>query len=422
MSPQPELLIQCIVLYTLRSCWPVTKRTCHHQICLDQIGLFTSLGRNMPVVQGCIFIAGYPSSSGRSSQRTGLQTDAGSRLSTVVFPTAVNSAASSGRRSSLAAGGSGASSRLGQLSDAATSDSEGARAGQSPSAREGTGAGRLQNALSTRNMAGQAPVGPDDLAGVSDADGGNRGLLGVSGQKLLEPHAVNQEVTACSNHHGAGSRQGFAELSQLQLPDAAYRTHAAADIAATGASLHNQEGTRYGSELPHHQQTQFASAAMVQSPAIANAESGKSASGVILSPLSSAGPEGHSETVSTSESGAARASEKAVSAPGQSAAALGHQAQPEGSSLQLPLATEQTALSGAKSAETQGQPQAAPEPALAMSQAEQRNVEEQEVLYNMTGQTGSLMYMAPEVSPEFECNKQGTHGHAVPGQTANPKL
>ena len=33
-----------------------------------------------------------------------------------------------------------------------------------------------------------------------------------------------------------------------------------------------------------------------------------------------------------------------------------------------------------------------------MGQAEQRNVEEQEVLYNMTGQTGSLMYMAPEVT------------------------
>ncbi len=30
-------------------------------------------------------------------------------------------------------------------------------------------------------------------------------------------------------------------------------------------------------------------------------------------------------------------------------------------------------------------------------EAEQRSIEEQEVLYNMTGQTGSLMYMAPEV-------------------------
>lgn len=315
----------------------------------------------------------------------------------MVFPTAVNSAASSGRRSSLANGSSGASSRLGQLSHAGTSDSEGARAGQLPSAQEETGAGHFQHALGGRDRAGQAPVGPDDLAAVSHADGGKRGLLVISGQKLLEPHAVNKEVTACSHHQGASSQQGVAELSQLQLPDAAYMTHAAADIAATEASLHSQEGTRYGSELPHHQQTQFASAAMARPPTTANAESGNSASGVILSPLSSAGLQGHLVTVSTSESGATRASEKAVSAPGHSAAAVGQQA--EGSSLQLPLATDQTASSGADSAETQGQPQAAPEPALGTSQAEQRNVEEQEVLYNMTGQTGSLMYMAPEVVP-----------------------
>ena len=321
----------------------------------------------------------------------------------MVFPSALNSAASSGRRSSLATVGSGASSRLGQLPYAATNDSEGARAGQFPSAQEETGAGRFQKAMSSRDRAGQAPVGPDDLAAVSHADGGKRGLLVVSGRKLLEPYNVEQEVTACSNPHGAGSQQEVAELSQLQLPDSAFMTHAAVETAATAASLHNEDRTCPGIELQHHQQTQ--SAPMAQPPRHANAGSGKSASGIVLSPVSSAGHQGCSETVSNAESGAARDSEEVVSAPEHSAAALGQQAQPEGTSLQLPLATEQTALPGADSAQTQGQPQAASEPAAGSSQAEQRNVEEQEVLYNMTGQTGSLMYMAPEVIPSAKIVK-----------------
>ena len=313
-----------------------------------------------------------------------------------MVPTAVNSAASSGRSTCLATAGSGASSRLSQLSHAAISDSEGARAGRLPSAQEETGAGRFQDALSSRDRAGQAPVGFDDLVAVSRADGGKRGLLVISGQKLLEPHGVQREVTACSNHHGANGQQGVAELGQLQLSDTASMTHAAAETAATGASLHSQEQTCHDSELQHHQQTQ--SAPVAPPPGHANADSGKSASGIVLSPVSFAGHRAYSKTVSTSESHAARASEQVVSAPEHSAAALRQEAQPEGTSPQLPLATEQTALSGADAAETQERPQAASGPATGMGEAEQRNVEEQEVLYNMTGQTGSLMYMAPEVT------------------------
>ena len=343
-----------------------------------------------------LFTAGYSSSSGRSSQSTVLQTDASSRLSTVVLPSGVNSAASSSscHRTSVATAGSQASSRLGKLSYAATNASEGDRAGQLPSAHQdttagrfqdapsgGDRAGRLQDAPSSGDRAGQALAGPDDLAAVSHSDGGGKtGLAIPLGGKMLEPHAVQRQNTACSTFCGANSQEEVAGLSQRQLPVAAPMTEAAADVAATGAPLHNQEPTRHGTKVQDQQQTQLASAAMAQPPRPANAESGKSASGVILSPVSSAGHQGHSNIVSTPESDVAGVSEQNGSSPEHPGAALGQQTQAGGPCLQVPLAPEQTALLGPGSAESP------------------RIVEEQEVLYNMTGQTGSLMYMAPEVT------------------------
>lgn len=63
------------------------------------------------------------------------------------------------------------------------------------------------------------------------------------------------------------------------------------------------------------------------------------------------------------------------------------------SQRQVPTEPGQAVSAGAVLAQPQGQPQMAPPG----GEAEQRKVEEREVLYNMTGQTGSLMYMAPEV-------------------------
>ena len=327
-----------------------------------------------------------------------MQTDTSSRLSTVVFPTGVNSAASSSHCTSLATAGSQASSRLGKLSYAATSASEGDRAGQLQSAHQDTRAGHFHDARIAVDRAGQALAGPDGLAAVSHADGGKTGLTIPLGRKILEPNAVQRENTACSTFHGANSQQEVAGLSQLQLPVASPMTQTAADTAATGAPLISQDPTCHGTEVQDQQQTQLASAAMAQPPRPTNAESGKSASGVILSPVSSAGHQGHSDVVSTSESDAAGVSGQNGSAPEHPAAALRQQTQAGGSCVQLPLAPEQTALPGPDSAETLGQPEAAPGTSLGMTQAEQRIVEEQEVLYNMTGQTGSLMYMAPEVN------------------------
>lgn len=329
------------------------------------------------------------SSSGRSSLQTVSQTDAGSHLSTAVFPSGVNSAASSRHRAN---GGSGRTSRLGQLSHAATSESESEciETGHLPA-----GAGHLQTALYSRNRAGQAAVGPDDLAAVSRADGGKRGLLVISGQVALEPHALDMvtDATACSNQDGnATEQQRAAQTSSLQLPSMDSAAHAAA-----GGGV---------------QQYLSGSAVMAQPPRFADADSSKSSSGIILSTLSSAG---HSSSPVSSDD-----SDAAAGASGHLAAALGQPVtQPEGSSLQVPVAAGsapegmpqdvpqphselpfvQTAGAGAGPAEALRQPQAALGTALSMSQAEQRNVEEQEVLYNMTGQTGSLMYMAPEVKP-----------------------
>ena len=65
------------------------------------------------------------------------------------------------------------------------------------------------------------------------------------------------------------------------------------------------------------------------------------------------------------------------------------------SQRQVPLGSDQAVPAGAGLAQAPGQQPAA----LLGIEVEQRSVEEQEVLYNMTGQTGSLMYMAPEVDP-----------------------
>lgn len=358
------------------------------------------------------FTSGTPgaSSSGRSSLQTVSQTDAGSHLSTAVFPSVVNSAASSRHRAN---GGSGRTSRLGQLSHAATSESESeeVETGQLPG-----GAGQLQTASNAGKRAGRAAVGPDDLAAVSHADGGKRGLLVVPGQMALKPYALDMDmdVTACSSQDGnAPEQQRAAQTSPLQLPSMDSAAHAAADGGVSAESLnHSQERICYGAEPQHLQHCFPGSAVMAQLPRFADADSSKSASGIILSPLSSAGR--HSGPVSSGDSDAA------AGASGHRAAALRQpMTQPEGSSLQVPLAAgsapqgmpqdvrqphsempfEQTAGTGAGPAEIQRQTQAALGTVLSMSQAEQRNVEEQEVLYNMTGQTGSLMYMAPEVSP-----------------------
>lgn len=63
------------------------------------------------------------------------------------------------------------------------------------------------------------------------------------------------------------------------------------------------------------------------------------------------------------------------------------------SQRQVPSGSDQAMPAGAGLAQPPGQQPAA----LLGVEVEQRAVEEQEVLYNMTGQTGSLMYMAPEV-------------------------
>ena len=60
-------------------------------------------------------------------------------------------------------------------------------------------------------------VGPDDLVAFSHADGGKTGQAMPLGKKILKPHAVQRENTACSTIYGANVQQKLAGLSQLQL-------------------------------------------------------------------------------------------------------------------------------------------------------------------------------------------------------------
>lgn len=60
-------------------------------------------------------------------------------------------------------------------------------------------------------------VGPDDLVAFSHADGGKTGQAMPLGGKILKPHAVQRENTACSTFYGANGQQKLAGLSQLQL-------------------------------------------------------------------------------------------------------------------------------------------------------------------------------------------------------------
>ena len=352
----------------------------------------------MAICCACAAGQGRASSSGHSSQHTVSETDAGSRLSTVVFPTGANSAASSSHSAALGAVGSGPISRLGQLSYAATHVEANNRAGQLPDALHGSKAGPSRNALDSGNRADVESNGPDSLAAISHAKNGRQGLSLISPQQGL---GSNDETpgTSFESQVAAKVQPNPAAMSQPQSPETAVLTHAAAGSAAVEAPSQTWQGTSQDPGV--QQQPQTGSAIVAQPPGCSNADSSKSASGIILCPVSSEGTQDQSGTASNAAADAANSSRHAAAALRHSATALEQQPQSQGLVVSPFQCSAPPALLEAGNAHAQGQPQAAPglpAAAPAGSQAEQRQLEEQEVLYNMTGQTGSLMYMAPEVT------------------------
>lgn len=194
---------------------------------------------------------------------------------------------------------------------------------------------------------GRAAVSPDDLASISHATQGQMGLEVVSGQGGVDSGTV---TSSAQNNDRSSAVQLEPVRSEAARGDAAVRFGSSSAVG-------------YGQD----QLTADASSAFVAQPIrSSNAGSVQSASGVALS-------SGRSDVV-----------------PGQLQEALG-QHQP--SEPQVPSKSEQTAFFGTNVPQLQGQLRTA----LPIGEVEQRNLEEQEVLFNMTGQTGSLMYMAPEV-------------------------
>ncbi len=221
-------------------------------------------------------------------------------------------------------------------SSAQTSD---AAAASGPAGRLGQEQGQFEHAP------GRVGISPDDAAGVRGVEQMDSGLSTVSS-------AVD------SGRQGFAPQQGFVQdQSEALRPESAQSaffptSNAAGGGAAAGAFPGHQAGNSPDVRLEHSQAK------------TSDADSVQSTSRVVLS------------------ANGASLSGQLAEAP------LQHDPQ-----RQLPMEPDLAVSAGAVPAQAQGQPQMAPPG----GEAEQRKVEEQEVLYNMTGQTGSLMYMAPEV-------------------------
>ena len=221
-------------------------------------------------------------------------------------------------------------------SSAQTSDTA---AGSGPASRLGQDQGQLEHAP------GHVGISPDDAAGVRGVEQMNSGWNTVSS-------------AANSGRQGFAPQQGFVQdQSEAPRPESAQSAFfAASNAAGSGAAA---------GAYPGHQAGNSPDVRLEQSQAkTSDADSVQSTSRVVLS------------------ANGASSSGQLAEAP------LQHDSQ-----RQVPTEPDLAVSAGAVSAQALGQPQMA-QPA---GEAEQRKVEEQEVLYNMTGQTGSLMYMAPEV-------------------------
>ncbi len=220
-------------------------------------------------------------------------------------------------------------------SSAQTSD---AAVASGPASRLGQDHGQLEHAPE------HAGKSPDDDAGVRGVEQMNSGWNTVS--------------SAADSGQGFAPQHGFMQdQSEAPRPESAQSAFFAASNAAGGGAA--------AGPFPGHQAGNSPDVRLDQSQAkTSDADSVQSTSRVVLS------------------ANGASLSEQLAEAP------LQHDSQ-----RQMPTEPGQELSAGAVPAQAQGQPQIAPPG----GEAEQRKVEEQEVLYNMTGQTGSLMYMAPEV-------------------------
>ena len=220
-------------------------------------------------------------------------------------------------------------------STAQTSDA----AASGPASRLGQDQGQLEHAPA------HAGNSSDDAVGVRGVEQLNSGWNSVSS-------------AAGSGRQGFAPQQGFVQdqLEALRPESAQSAPFAASNAAGGGAAA---------GAFPGHQAGNSPDVRLEQSQAkTSDADSVQSTSRVVLS-----------------ANGASSSGQRAE-------APLQHHSQ-----RQMCMEPGQAVSAGAVPAQAQGQPQMT-QPG---GEAEQRKVEEQEVLYNMTGQTGSLMYMAPEV-------------------------
>jgi len=218
-------------------------------------------------------------------------------------------------------------------SSAQTSD---AAVASGPASRLGQDQGQLEHAP------GRAGISPDDAGGVEQMDFGLNTVSSAAG----------------SGRQGFAPQQGFVQdRSEAPRPDSAQSVFFAASNAADGGAA--------AGAFPGRQAGNSPDVRLEQNQAqTSDADSVQSSSRVVLS------------------ANGASSSGQLAEAPWQL-----H------SQRQVPMEPGQAVSAGAVLTQAQGQLQMA----RPGGEAEQRSIEEQEVLYNMTGQTGSLMYMAPEV-------------------------
>lgn len=217
-----------------------------------------------------------------------------------------------------------------------SAQSSDAAAASGPASRLGQDQGQLEHAP------GRAGISPDDAGGVEQMDFGLNTVSSAAG----------------SGRQGFAPQQGFVQdRSEAPRPDSAQSVFFAASNAADGGAA--------AGAFPGRQAGNSPDVRLEQNQAqTSDADSVQSSSRVVLS------------------ANGASSSGQLAEAPWQL-----H------SQRQVPMEPGQAVSAGAVLTQAQGQLQMA----RPGGEVEHRNIEEQEVLYNMTGQTGSLMYMAPEV-------------------------
>lgn len=342
---------------------------------------------------------------------------AGSRKSSAVAPTEATSVASSSHSNvapaTVSAAASSRASAMSSLKGLATSSARSSAIGSASGITGKVGqvladsvpAEGLQPAIAPANPAVGTSNGPaagtPGGSGVMPPQWGQSQHMGVHHHRVDEKQAHSQQAGVAGSSQHAATALTAAPMTDTTSTDAAIDTVPAlhtssspvlpseqGQLAWNGASQKGSNGV--SSQTGSVQSTSGVTLTSVSMAGQSDKCSSPSAQDAALTPQGAPDTAPGLPQAAPGPSGMTSELAQAASAAAQAAPAFPQ----TGLSPFSAIAMQQAALSEQNQA---GKSQR-PNQEASVQQPTQSQVEEQEVLYNMTGQTGSLMYMAPEVS------------------------